>query len=225
VNQASIARKRVDPTQSAAFVDLGLNTDALLPLDKIHPDYLQLPIEERERLITELQLVNKADFFGEDFSDQILTREKDHGTDVTSNRRLTSLNVDHLYGIQDVIKRRQILLVQVESEPKDDIPSLLTTFLSLSGTYLSLLPNRRFNMFTVEITDGHERQRLLEIVRKIDIPEGMGVFVRVQSGSRTEAELVRDFDNLMRRWEGVRDLTLKSTAPTLVYDPRRPDTA
>jgi ribonuclease E len=121
-----------------------------------------------------------------------------------------------------VIKRRQIMLVQVEREPRGDQGAFLTTYLSLSGQYVVLIPNYAVHGISSEIAPVEERNRLVEIMQRLDVPEGMGVFLRGESASRIEAEIANDLAQLMQHWETLRDLTLKSTAPTLVYDPAEP---
>lgn len=123
------------------------------------------------------------------------------------------------YKIQEVIKRRQILLVQVVKEERGNKGAALTTYLSLAGRYSVLMPNTaRGGGISRKITNPADRKRLKEIVRELEVPEGMGVILRTAGANRTKAEIKRDYDYLMRLWERVRNLTLNSTAPALVYE-------
>ncbi|HEY8262629.1 MAG TPA: Rne/Rng family ribonuclease [Methylosinus sp.] len=123
------------------------------------------------------------------------------------------------YKIQEVIKRRQVLLVQVVKEERGNKGAALTTYLSLAGRYSVLMPNTaRGGGISRKITDGADRKRLKEIVQELEVPEGMGVILRTAGATRTKAEVKRDFEYLLRMWESVRELTLRSSAPTLVYE-------
>ncbi len=123
------------------------------------------------------------------------------------------------YKIQEVIKRRQVLLVQVVKEERGNKGAALTTYLSLAGRYSVLMPNTaRGGGISRKITDSTDRQRLKSIAQELEVPEGMGVILRTAGASRTKPEVKRDFEYLLRMWETVRETTLKSTAPTLVYE-------
>ncbi|PDT80642.1 ribonuclease E/G [Sinorhizobium sp. BJ1] len=123
------------------------------------------------------------------------------------------------YRIQEVIKRRQILLVQVAKEERGNKGAALTTYLSLAGRYSVLMPNTaRGGGISRKITNLQDRKRLKEIARGLDVPQGMGVILRTAGANRTKVEVKRDFEYLMRLWENVRTLTLNSTAPCLVYE-------
>ncbi|WP_378951832.1 Rne/Rng family ribonuclease [Mesorhizobium sp. ANAO-SY3R2] len=123
------------------------------------------------------------------------------------------------YKIQEVIKRRQILLVQVVKEERGNKGAALTTYLSLAGRYSVLMPNTaRGGGISRKITNAQDRKRLKEVVADLEVPKGMGVILRTAGESRTKAEIKRDYEYLMRLWENVRSLTLQSTAPALVYE-------
>jgi ribonuclease E len=123
------------------------------------------------------------------------------------------------YKIQEVIKRRQVMLVQVVKEERGTKGAALTTYLSLAGRYSVLMPNTaRGGGISRKITSGEDRSRLKEIAQELEVPEGMGVILRTAGASRTKTEVKRDFEYLLRLWETVRDLTLKSMAPMLVYE-------
>jgi ribonuclease E len=123
------------------------------------------------------------------------------------------------YKIQEVIKRRQIMLVQVVKEERGTKGAALTTYLSLAGRYSVLMPNTaRGGGISRKITNAQDRKRLKSVAQELEVPDGMGVILRTAGANRTKAEIKRDFEYLIRLWETVRDLTLKSTAPTLVYE-------
>jgi ribonuclease E len=123
------------------------------------------------------------------------------------------------YKIQEVIKRRQVILVQVVKEERGNKGAALTTYLSLAGRYCVLMPNTaRGGGISRKITDSGDRRRLKEMVKEIEVPQGMGLIVRTAGAQRTKTEIKRDYDYLLRLWESVRDLTLKSQAPALVYE-------
>ena len=123
------------------------------------------------------------------------------------------------YKIQEVIKRRQVMLVQVVKEERGTKGAALTTYLSLAGRYSVLMPNTaRGGGISRKITAAEDRRKLKEIAQELEVPEGMGVILRTAGATRTKTEVKRDFEYLLRLWETVRDLTLKSTAPMLVYE-------
>ncbi len=123
------------------------------------------------------------------------------------------------YKIQEVIKRRQVMLVQVVKEERGNKGAALTTYLSLAGRYAVLMPNTaRGGGISRKITSAQDRSRLKEVVQDLDVPEGMGIILRTAGASRTKPEIKRDFEYLIRMWETVRDMTLKSQAPTIVYE-------
>lgn len=123
------------------------------------------------------------------------------------------------YKIQEVIKRRQILLVQVVKEERGNKGAALTTYLSLAGRYSVLMPNTaRGGGISRKITNSGDRKRLKEIASALEVPQGMGIILRTAGASRTPQEVTRDFEYLLRLWESVRELTLKSSAPCLVYE-------
>ncbi|MFD1279514.1 Rne/Rng family ribonuclease, partial [Methylobacterium goesingense] len=123
------------------------------------------------------------------------------------------------YKIQEVIKRRQIILVQVVKEERGTKGAALTTYLSLAGRYSVLMPNTgRGGGISRKITSAADRKRLKEVAQDLEVPDGMGVILRTAGASRTKPEIKRDFEYLMRLWESVRELTLSSSAPALVYE-------
>ncbi len=123
------------------------------------------------------------------------------------------------YKIQEVIKRRQILLVQVTKEERGTKGAAITTYLSLAGRYCVLMPNTaRGGGVSRKITSVGDRKRLKGIVEEMDIPDGMAVIVRTAGSERSKAEVRRDFEYLLRLWNEIRELTLQSSAPALIYE-------
>jgi len=123
------------------------------------------------------------------------------------------------YKIQEVIKRRQIVLVQVVKEERGNKGAALTTYLSLAGRYCVLMPNTaRGGGVSRKIVNASDRKRLKAIAQEMEIPEGMAVIVRTAGSERSKVEIRRDYEYLLRAWDCVRDLTLKSTAPALTYE-------
>jgi ribonuclease E len=123
------------------------------------------------------------------------------------------------YKIQEVIKRRQVLLIQVVKEERGNKGAALTTYLSLAGRYCVLMPNTdRGGGISRKISNAADRRKLKEMAGELEVPEGMGVIIRTAGANRTKQEIRRDFEYLLRQWDSVRDLTLRSSAPTLVYE-------
>ena len=123
------------------------------------------------------------------------------------------------YKVQEVVKRRQIMLVQVTKEERGNKGAALTTYLSLAGRYCVLMPNTdRSGGVSRKITNTADRRRLKELVEDLEVPEGMGVIVRTAGSERSKAEIKRDFEYLFRLWDEIREHTLKSTAPALIYE-------
>ena len=123
------------------------------------------------------------------------------------------------YKIQEVIKRRQILLIQVTKEERGNKGAALTTYLSLAGRYCVLMPNAgRGGGVSRKITSATDRRRLKELMEELEVPEGMGVIVRTAGSERSKAEIKRDYEYLLRLWDEIREMTLQSSAPALIYE-------
>jgi ribonuclease E len=154
---------------------------------------------------------------GEDAEEEVV--ESVGGDDVLEEVPERTFRPRRQYKIQEVIKRRQVMLVQVVKEERGNKGAALTTYLSLAGRYAVLMPNTaRGGGISRKITSAQDRSRLKEVVQDLDVPEGMGIILRTAGASRTKPEIKRDFEYLIRMWETVRDMTLKSQAPTLVYE-------
>jgi ribonuclease E len=235
---------RVEPSLQAAFVDYGGNRHGFLAFNEIHPDYYQIPHADRAALLAEEaeeaaeqrrhdedaqkaqgdaqeKAKSGSDASGENGDagdeDSVESVGAEDAMDEVQDRR--SRPQRKSYKIQEVIKRRQILLVQVVKEERGNKGAALTTYLSLAGRYSVLMPNTaRGGGISRKITSPQDRKRLKEIAGELEVPEGMGVILRTAGASRTKPEVRRDFEYLLRLWENVRDLTLKSVAPNLVYE-------
>ena len=251
---------RVEPSLQAAFVDYGGNRHGFLAFSEIHPDYYQIPIEDRKLLIEEerayaqqiqeesekreLELENELTT-GEhsqdinEFMDQ--NEEKALDTEITNSSEALQTAKDETntetadkegssevnkikprhrrYKIQEVVKVRQILLIQVVKEERGNKGAALTTYLSIAGRYCVLMPNTaRGGGISRKITNANDRKRLKSIANDLDIPDGTGLIIRTAGANRTKVEIKRDFEYLLRQWEEVRDLTLKSIAPCQIYE-------
>ncbi len=201
---------RVEPSLQAAFIEYGGNRHGFLAFNEIHPDYYQIPIADREALMREVESDDDDD--EEDEAD-----EADDEAEEAFMRRQRRLM--RRYKIQDVIRRRQIMLVQVVKEERGNKGAALTTYLSLAGRYGVLMPNTgRGGGISRKIVSSTDRRRLKSVVQSLDVPTGMGLIVRTAGAKRTKQEIYRDYDYLLRLWENIRETTLKSIAPSLIYE-------
>ena len=231
---------RVEPSLQAAFVEYGGNRHGFLAFNEIHPDYYQIPYEDRVALAAEEatavhaeaevepEPVNEADEVETDeagepieaaerFDDDGDDGDDDEIAEEKAARR--SRQLYRKYKIQEVVKRRQILLVQVAKEERGNKGAALTTYLSLAGRYCVLMPNTpRGGGISRKIANVTDRKRLKSVVGELDLPKGIGLIIRTAGASRTKIEIRRDADYLLRLWENIRELTLKSVAPALIYE-------
>lgn len=220
---------RVEPSLQAAFVDYGGNRHGFLAFSEIHPDYYQIPVADREQLIAEDKEALAAEDADtdedpvDDETDESAANSKavetvggDDIDEVEDHRRVKPVR---RYKIQEVIKRRQILLVQVVKEERGNKGAALTTYLSLAGRYCVLMPNTgRGGGISRKIGSGADRKRLKSVVSDLVIPEGMAVIVRTAGADRGKVEIKRDFEYLIRLWTDIRNLTLESTAPAMIHE-------
>jgi ribonuclease E len=248
---------RVEPSLQAAFVDYGGNRHGFLAFSEIHPDYYQIPKEDREALLREeaehvaeeerLREAHDdneptdghhdddgsdhdrpdADIEGDDDDAAIIAEtvggDDDHvGHDRDDSAAAVSLRSKRMalrrrYKIQDVIHRRQVLLVQVVKEERGNKGAALTTYLSLAGRYCVLMPNTTSGGgISRKISNVADRKRLKSIMAELDLPSTMGCIVRTAGLQRTKTEIRRDFDYLARVWDGIRETTMRSAAPALI---------
>ncbi|WP_067560217.1 Rne/Rng family ribonuclease [Oceanibaculum pacificum] len=204
---------RVEPSLQAAFVEYGGNRHGFLAFNEVHPDYYRIPIADRAALISEMEAEREENGSGNGDNVEILG-----GDDVEDVARRRP-RLSRQYKIQEVIKRRQIMLVQVTKEERGTKGAALTTYLSLPGRYCVLMPNTsRGGGVSRKITNAGDRKRLKKIVEDLEVPEGMAVIVRTAGSERSKAEIKRDFDYLIKLWSDIRDLTLQSNAPALIYE-------
>ncbi len=206
---------RVEPSLQAAFVDYGGNRHGFLAFSEIHPDYYRIPVSDRKALIDEAaQEEEQAEGSGgEDGDVETL------GGDETEEAERQRSRVNRRYKIQEVVKRRQILLVQVTKEERGNKGAALTTYLSLAGRYCVLMPNTgRGGGISRKINNLKDRRRLKSIVQDLKMQPGTSVILRTAGAERTKAEIRRDYDYLVRLWDEIREATLKSTAPSLIHE-------
>ncbi|WP_284734802.1 Rne/Rng family ribonuclease [Sphingosinicella terrae] len=241
---------RVEPSLQAAFVDYGGNRHGFLAFSEIHPDYYQIPKEDREALLREeaehaaeearLRAAEyDRDEEGEggvvEVDDEPMSAEEDEedsdtprasaeeaetGSEESAAETLRRKRqaLRRRYKIQDVIRRRQVLLVQVVKEERGNKGAALTTYLSLAGRYCVLMPNTSHGGgISRKISNGSDRKRLKQIMADLKLPSTMGLIVRTAGLSRTKPEIKRDFDYLARLWDEIREKTLGSSAPALIY--------
>ncbi len=289
---------RVEPSLQAAFVDFGGNRHGFLAFSEIHPDYYQIPKEDRERLLAEeaahaeeeaaLRAVaeGEEDFVGDDelgetLADDLAGTSHDHHdeddfggvTEIDTSEKddVATIEAGHVedgfdhdneeaaegegdeqprrhgrrrqggdrgrghakeadelrakrmalrrrYKIQDVIHRRQVLLVQVVKEERGNKGAALTTYLSLAGRYCVLMPNSSHGGgISRKISSAADRKRLKSIISEMDLPKSMGCIVRTAGLQRTKTEIKRDFDYLARLWDEIRENTMKSSAPAVIH--------
>jgi len=230
---------RAEPSLQAAFVDYGGNRHGFLAFNEIHPDYYQVPVADREALLQEEaeQAAQEAaledaeaeggsasppaaeEEDGENGAEASADPGNGGGDDALDEVPRPRSRSRRTYKIQEVIKKRQILLVQVVKEERGNKGAALTTYLSLAGRYCVLMPNTaRGGGISRKISNPVARRKLKTIVADLDVPEGMGVIVRTAGQNRTKSEIKRDFEYLLRLWDSVRELTLESTAPTMVHE-------
>ncbi|MCP3408254.1 ribonuclease E/G [Bradyrhizobium sp. CCGB01] len=190
-------------------------TAAAEPADAVYGESTDAPHAEATEAAGEDDDEDEDD--GEDAEEEVV--ESVGGDDVLEEVPERTFRPRRQYKIQEVIKRRQVMLVQVVKEERGNKGAALTTYLSLAGRYAVLMPNTaRGGGISRKITSAQDRSRLKEVVQDLDVPEGMGIILRTAGAARTKPEIKRDFEYLIRMWETVRDLTLKSQAPTLVYE-------
>jgi len=204
---------RVEPSLQAAFVEYGGNRHGFLAFNEIHPDYYRIPIADRETLIAEEAEVRSGD--EDEEGESVETVGGDELEEVERRR----VSMHRRYKIQEVIKRRQILLVQVVKEERGTKGAALTTYLSLPGRYCVLMPNTsRGGGISRKITNARDRKRLKTVIDGLSIPDGMAIILRTAGSQRSKAEVKRDYDYLLRLWGDIRESTLASTAPMLIYE-------
>lgn len=231
---------RVEPSLQAAFIEYGGNKHGFLAFSEIHPDYYQIPYEDRMAILeaeeeehseesddddepltdedeTDSDRDENLDPDEEDAADEIDAEVADEQVKVANTRRKRMSR--RRYKIQEVIKRGQILLVQAVKEERGNKGAAMTSYLSLAGRYCVLMPNTpRGGGISRKISNGADRKRLKSVMSELDVPQGMGVIVRTAGAKRTKAEIKRDYEYLSRLWGDIRETTLKSIAPALIHE-------
>ncbi len=205
---------RVEPSLQAAFVEYGGNRQGFLAFSEIHPDYYRIPVEDKNKLLAEASA--KAD-------EELSSNEdiNDDSTDDYNEEELKKIkrNLYRNYKIQEVIARRQILLVQVVKEERGTKGAALTTYISIAGRYCVLMPNTpRGGGVSRKIANITDRKRLKKVVDGLEVADGMAVIIRTAGSKRTKTEIKRDFSNSLSIWENVKKLTLESNAPFLIHE-------
>ena len=184
---------RVEPSLQAAFVEYGGNRHGFLSFNEIHPDYYQIPVADREKLVADEDESDNDE--GGEAGDSVEEVGGDEVEEEVERRRRPSYRG---YKIQEVIKRRQIVLVQIVKEERGNKGAALTTYLSLAGRYCVLMPNtNRGGGISRKISNPKDRKRLKTVLDGLNIQDGIAVIVRTAGAERSKAEIKRDYDYLM----------------------------
>ena len=229
---------RVEPSLQAAFVNFGRERHGFLAFNDIQSDYYQIPSEDKEKLreaeeqIRE-QLKNKNDGETQE-NNQLETNisqsennKLENGSILKSNdnekkqyrEEIKSSFGIRRYKIQEVIKPGQVVLIQVIKEERGQKGAALTTFISLAGKYIVLMPNTpKGGGISRKIFSSSDRQKIRNILNEISIPTSMGVIVRTAGSNKSKNEIEKDFQNTLKTWDEIKDRALDSNAPSLVYE-------
>lgn len=208
---------RVEASLQAAFVDYGTGKNGFLPFSEIHPDYYQVNAEQKKKLL-ELAHANIVDDDDDPNDEEDEIAEYDDHSAGEDNKEL--LKRAHEFKIQDVIKPKQILLVQGVKEERGQKGASMTTFLSLAGRFAVLMPNsRKRNSYGIskKISDKSERARLREILHELKIPKGMTVVLRTAAQDASAEDITKDYEYLTSLWNDIRKTTLESVAPVTIH--------
>ena len=229
---------RVEPSLQAAFVNFGRIKHGFLAFNDIQSDYYQLPLEDKEKIrIAEEKIRDELkdealEFNSDSFQSesQSENEKKDIKNDENENQikkndkqeyrdKVKSSFGIKRYKIQEVIKPGQVILIQVIKEERGQKGAALTTFISLAGKYMVLMPNTpKGGGISRKIFNSSDRQKIRGILNNIDIPKSMGVIVRTAGANKTKNEIEKDFQNTLRTWEEIKEKALESNAPSLVYE-------
>ena len=227
---------RIEPSLQAAFVDFGSSRNGFLPLTEIHPDYFKIPAADEKKIKELNEKIYSQDSYEEEIQDSVSNdsvidnlEEEDKKENKSSfeskikNRKINPkkdyFNFFRKYKIQDVIRPRQVILVQVNKEERGLKGAALTTFLSFAGRYCVLMPNSMNNDgISRKIGDLEQRKKLKLILSSVEIPKRMSVIIRTAGIGRTKKEISKDISFLLSQWNKIRELTLSSEAPCMVYE-------
>ena len=189
---------RVEPSLQAAFIDFGSEKKAFLPFDEIHPSYFKIPHNEK--------LIETKD-------------DKNNDAEEEKQNRKNFLSFYRKYKIQDVIKKDQVLLIQIVKEERGTKGAAITTFISLPGRYSVLLPNNSSNGgVSKKISNPLDRKRLKKLHDGFNLPDGMSIIIRTNAISAEDEDIIADFNYLRKLWTKIREETLKSKAPKLISE-------
>ena len=229
---------RVEPSLQAAFVDFGRVKHGFLAFNDIQSDYYQIPSEDKEKLKdleekiredlknTNLDELNNnvSSTNDEKNNDDLHKETKEEKDEVKENKTNYREKLKNTYGlkkyrIQEVIKPGQVILVQVLKEERGQKGAALTSFISLAGKYMVLMPNTaKGGGISRKIFNSSDRQKIREILNKIEIPRSMGVIVRTAGANKTKNEIEKDFQNTIKTWEEIKEKAVVSNAPSLIYE-------
>ncbi len=224
---------RVEPSLQAAFVNFGRERHGFLAFNDIQSDYYQLPSEDKEKIrIAEEKIREELkDKTIEANQDSLNNSNKDDKTESNENlvekdnkkqeyrEQIKSSFGIKRYKIQEVIKPGQVILIQVIKEERGQKGAALTTFISLAGKYMVLMPNTpKGGGISRKIFNSLDRQKIRNILNDIEIPKSMGVIVRTAGANKTKNEIEKDFQNTLKTWEEIKEKALSSNAPSLVYE-------
>ncbi|MBL6785917.1 MAG: Rne/Rng family ribonuclease [Candidatus Pelagibacter bacterium] len=224
---------RVEPSLQAAFVNFGRERHGFLAFNDIQSDYYQLPSEDKEKIKEAEEKIR------EELKDDIIEANQDNNPSENKNEKID--NVDgqiekgnskqeyrekvkssfgiKRYKIQEVIKPGQVILIQVIKEERGQKGAALTTFISLAGKYMVLMPNTpKGGGISRKIFNSTDRQKIRNILNEIEIPKSMGVIVRTAGANKTKNEIEKDFKNTLKTWDVIKENALNSNAPSLVYE-------
>jgi ribonuclease E len=228
---------RVEPSLQAAFVNFGRDRHGFLAFNDIQSDYYQLPSEDKEKIreaeekIREELKDKPIDTVQDNSQSDSLQENKDERTDGSQSQTEKENNKQEYreqikssfgikrYKIQEVIKPGQVILIQVIKEERGQKGAALTTFISLAGKYMVLMPNTpKGGGISRKIFNSSDRQKIRNILNQIEIPKSMGVIVRTAGANKTKNEIEKDFQNTLKTWEQIKEKALDSNAPSLVYE-------
>ena len=228
---------RVEPSLQAAFVHFGRDRHGFLAFNDIQSDYYQLPSEDKEKIrIAEekireelkektidanqenLQPEDSLENKGEKNDDSENQIEKENKKQEYREKVKSSFGIKR-YRIQEVIKPGQVILIQVIKEERGQKGAALTTFISLAGKYIVLMPNTpKGGGISRKIFNSSDRQKIRSILNEIEIPKSMGAIIRTAGANKTKNEIEKDFQNTLKTWEEIKEKALDSNAPSLVYE-------
>ena len=210
---------RVEPSLQSAFVEYGGVKHGFLPFSEIHPDYFQIPIEDKKALLITSSDEDEEEEDSADTGVETFSEDEDAIAEKQADEKRKLLMKK--YKIQEVIKSGQILLIQVEKEERGNKGAAITTYISLAGRYCVLMPNSNKRVkygVSRKIPYGEERKELKGILKDLPIPEGMTVIARTAGCNRTYKEILNDYNYTIDLWNNIRKTTLASSAPALIHE-------